>query len=188
MSTDIVIKNEKTALLMKSGLVHWVNQATGHRVQEHLIHQQAHGFLNIAELNITINTSELEGVYTPAEYENVSMAKQGYWQCPYRKWHMKRSDCQCKNDWFRKQREEKRERDEEQARSELTDEQRAANSESLAKHRKILEDKGVLPKKMPGGEKVVGHTIKRSALNAYKKKHGVEYTITDGTLIDEDVK
>lgn len=96
MSTELVPFENKRPVVMKGGLVHWVGEDTAQRIQGALQAQRAHSFMKITELDITINTAEIEGVYTMEQYEDIAKVKQGMWQCEFRIWHKRREECECR--------------------------------------------------------------------------------------------
>lgn len=105
MNQEIEVRKDQNPVVMKSGLIHWVSIETANRIQEALGLQNGHSFIKITELGITINSAQIEGVYTFDQYEDLVKAKQGMWQCEYRKWHGKKEECQCRADLWRKHRE-----------------------------------------------------------------------------------
>lgn len=113
--------------MMRSGLVHWVKTATAERIQKVLETQTGHSFINITELGITLNTADVEGVYTQEQYGDVVKLKQGMFQCEYRKWHGKKETCDCKREREREHAEVMRQAREREENRELTPEERAAN-------------------------------------------------------------
>lgn len=126
MSTDLVPFVGKHPVAMKGGLIHWVTEATAERVKEALSTQTAHRFMKLTELGIVINSSEVEGVYTMAEYENLCKVRQGMWQCSYKGWHNKgKVECQCAKDFARRREEKRREREQAEENKPLTPEQKA---------------------------------------------------------------
>lgn len=95
MKPEIVIREDQLPLVMKSQIVHWLSIATAERIQKQLQSQSSHTFITITELSITINSAEIEGMYTLEQYESLVNTKQGKYQCAYRTWHEKRAVCEC---------------------------------------------------------------------------------------------
>lgn len=147
MTNDIAIRDERSAIVMKSGLSHLVSKATADRAQEALAAQKAHSFFKITESNITINTAEIEGIYNREQYDELIRVKQGEWKCGYGKWHMKKDQCRCLDEWRKEQKQREREAADREMNREPTEEERLANIERMAKMRKNLEDRGALAKK-----------------------------------------
>ncbi len=87
MSQELVRFEGKQPIVMKGGLVHWVTPETAERFQNQLQTQTSHTFVRLKDANITINTAEVEGVYTMAQYDDLCKVKQGMWQCQYQTWH-----------------------------------------------------------------------------------------------------
>ncbi len=112
---------------MKGGLIHWLSEEAAARIKEALSTQTAHRFMKIAELGIVINSSEVEGVYTMSEYQNLCNVKQGMWQCPYQTWHNKgKVECQCAKDFARRREQRRLERQQAEENKPLTPEEREA--------------------------------------------------------------
>ncbi len=143
--SDIVPFEGKQPIVMKSGLVHWVTEQTAARVQTALGEQVAHRFMKIAELSITINTAEVEGVYTMAEYEDLCKVKQGMWQCEYRNWHNKgKRECECKAEFYKRQDQRRRDDAEREANRPLTEDEKKRNAERMQSMREGLRKRGIL--------------------------------------------
>lgn len=146
---EIIPKENLYALVKKSGMVYWVKEDTGIKLQEMLASQESHGFIRIKELNITFNSSELDGVYSPSQYEDITRAKNGEWQCQHRKWHKKNTKCECSTEIWKKHQQDKidqERRDEIDRRNDPETQKRI--SKILKDSRKILEKKGLLVNKM----------------------------------------
>lgn len=192
--SDIQPYKESWAILMKSGLVHWVSKDTGEKAAEHLANQTSHSFLRIRELGCTINTAEMEGVYPPNLYEDIVRAKAGDWQCSFRKWHPRRGECQCRADWARKNREQTEaqkpqekelppeERERMMQEVEIGNQKAALNGSSLFR--------GYYRKGNPGRK-----MISREALESWERENGrtpnvegleVEEVMEQGELIDNE--
>lgn len=127
MSQEIEKFEGKKAIMMRSRLVHWISETTGEGLQNQLQTQQGHTFVKIRELGITINTAEVEGVYTVLQYEDLAKVKQGMWQCEYQKWHGKREECGCKAERWKQHEEIMRKARVAHDNRELTPEERANN-------------------------------------------------------------
>lgn len=124
-------------IVMKGGLCHCVNADTGLKLQAQLAGQMAHTFILIKELGITINSSEIEGVYNADQYSDLIKLKQKMWHCEYNKWHKQKEECQCRVEIMRKRDEERKANQESEENRPLTD----AEKENGRKHRaKIRED------------------------------------------------
>lgn len=101
--TELIPYQGKKPIVMKSGLVHWVSDDIAEKFQQQLQTQTAHTFVRLKEINVTINSAEVEGVYTMEQYENLSKVKQGMWQCEYRRWHNKgKRECECKAEFYKR--------------------------------------------------------------------------------------
>jgi hypothetical protein len=168
---------------MKSKLIHQISDETGKKVQDHLTKQTQHGFLKINELGITVNTSEIEGIYTQDQYDDLTKISEGQWKCAYNKWHKKRNECSCKDEAMRQANAAKRQKLFEKEYAELTDEQRAIN---LEKMRTINEEAAIKGspffRAMFQGER--GKAIRKSTI----KRLGVDIKKLKGLNIENDTK
>lgn len=127
MSQELQKFEGKKVVMMRGGLTHWVTDETAERLQNQLQTQSGHTFVKLKELGITINTAEVEGVYTLSQYEDVAKLKQGMFQCEYQTWHAKREECQCKKEREKEHRRIMQEAENKASSRELTPEERAAN-------------------------------------------------------------
>lgn len=142
------IQKEKLPVVMKGGLVHWLSEETHMKLQTALSAQSAHAFVRLNDLGITINTAEIEGVYTKEQYEDMGRIKQGMWHCAYGKWHEKKGTCECKQDALRRARQVREDAEEAEKKRPQTDEELAAGRKALDETRANLERRGILPKKI----------------------------------------
>lgn len=146
--TDLIPFEGKQPIVMKSGLIHWVSIDTAERLQQQLQTQTAHSFVKLRESNMTINTTEVEGVYTMDQYEALSKVKEGMWQCIYRNWHNKgKRECECKKDYYRRQEQHRKGDAEREANRPLTDEERQRHQGRMRSMRETLETRGILTPK-----------------------------------------
>jgi hypothetical protein len=118
------IQEIKLPIVMKNGLVHWVTEMTHEKIQMALQIQSSHSFMKITELEITINTAEISGIYTIKQYEEITNIKQGKWQCELGKWHEKKEICECKKIKAQRDEEIRRRAIEEQENKDLTPEEK----------------------------------------------------------------
>lgn len=188
MSTELQPYKDERPIVMKGGLVHWVLPATWEKISELLATQTAHRFMRISELNITINTAEIEGAYTMEQYQDLCKVKQGMWQCEYRNWHNKgKRECECAREWRQKQERERQAKEDAENNRPLTDEERAANAEAFRK----MSEKAALDG-LPGSifrrafEKGnrSGKAIRRSTIKEWEKEKGKAPDLTN-LAIDE---
>lgn len=189
MSTELQPYKDERPIVMKGGLVHWVLPVTWEKISELLATQTAHRFIRISELNITINTAEVEGTYTMEQYQDLCKVKQGMWQCEYRNWHNKgKRECECAREWRQKQAEEERKKKEAEDNRPLTDEERKANAEAFRK----MSEKAALDGKpdsifrqayMKGNRS--GKVIRRSTIAEWEKEKK-QKADTAGLAIDEN--
>jgi hypothetical protein len=148
MNTQLTIPKDERTILMRNGLSHFVNVETADKIREILATHSGHRFVTISELNITINTADITGVYTMDEYSDLMKIKEGMRKCPYGKWHAKKEECQCKQEIEARKREAIAARKRAEDDRELTPEERAHNVERMAKMRKVMEKRGILASKM----------------------------------------
>lgn len=143
--TDLIPYQGKKPIVMKSGLVHWVSDPTAERLQQQLQTQKAHTFVRLQELSITINTAEVEGVYTMEEYENISKVKQGMWQCEYNVWHNKgKRECECRSEFYKRSAQARRAREKADDNRPLTAEDRERNAGRMKHIGDAMRASGVL--------------------------------------------
>lgn len=129
---------------MKSGLAHVVTENTGVKLQAQLAGQMAHSFIALSELGITINSAEIDGVYTATQFGDLAKIKQGLWKCEYSKWHKKREECECQKERKRKMYEERKELEWQEQYGTRTDEEKAQIRKRLDEIRADLEKSGIL--------------------------------------------
>lgn len=144
--TELTIHQEKKPIVMKSGLIHWLNAETWEKINEIVANQKAHQFIRISELgNIAINTAEIDGVYTTYQYEEICNIKQGMWKCYYGQWHNKgRNECECKKEMQKKlDRSAQSETMREMYRN-PTREERKSSQIKIQSVRQVLEGRGIL--------------------------------------------
>lgn len=139
----IEVRKDHRAILMKSRLIHWVTTSTAERLQQQLLGQSAHSHILLSELGITINSAEIEGVYTEEAYENLLKVKQGMYQCRYHRWHQRKEYCFCQRDIMIEARKEQKK--EETARKEKTPQEIKHISQTLKIMGDELRSRGVLP-------------------------------------------
>jgi len=137
-----MIELKKYPIMMKTGLIHWVAKEVHDKAQDILANQSGHQFIKIKELDITINTANIEGVYNDQQFEEYKMIKQGMWQCEYKEWHTKgKRTCYCKEESLKKMRQAMR--SEEMETSPLTHEEQERASELMKENKEILILRGV---------------------------------------------
>lgn len=179
MTQQLTQYEGKRVVLMKSGLIHWVTEETGTKLSEHLANQSAHSFIRINELNITLNSAEMEGVYTQKQYEDVCRVKSGEWQCAYGNWHLKRGECKCKEEKRRQlEQDQRRARDAANYR-ELTPEEREANKERLLKmsEKAALNQLSFAMIKFKKGNREK-NKIRRSTIEEWEQENGRKADLT----------
>lgn len=148
MTQELTTFEGKQPIVMKSSLVHWVTKETADRIQAQLQNQTAHSFMRIREIDATINTAEVEGVYTMEQYDDLVKVKQGLMQCAYRRWHDRKERCDCAREIAKRHVENQRAEDRRRDYGPLTSEEIEDNKKKLAEMRSDLEARGVFPKKV----------------------------------------
>lgn len=185
MSQELTLYEGKRPLVMKSGLVHWITDATAERIQQELETQTAHRFMKIRELNVTINTAEVEGMYTMEQYEDFGKVKQGMWKCEYGKWHNKgKRECECKSEVFKRNEERKRKEETDRDNRPMTEEEKARNRNAI----RLMEENAALDGSSIFRPMMVsrGKPVRRSTIEAWEKKNGAIANL-DGLVIEEDI-
>ena len=175
------IQEGKRPLVMKSGLIHWLTEDTAANLENSLAEQQAHGFIKITELGITINTADIgDGILTMVQYQALLKKKQGEWQCEEGTWHTKNQrECTCRADRMKSKRRalDQRKRDEENRPQ--TPEERKRSQETVKRTGEELVLQGVLPH--------AGREIRRSTLEDWKEA-GKPMAVSEEALkINEDI-
>jgi hypothetical protein len=179
------VKNEvevtKTPLVMKSGLVHWLSAETAKRLEQSLATQQAHGFIRIQELGITINTAEIgDGILTLEQYASLEKRKAGMWQCVEGNWHEKKiRDCTCHQDRIRDGLEKQRRERAEKEYAPLTPAQAEENKERTKKAGELMVLRGVLSHER--------RTIRRSTLIEFQESGETMKVHESALQIEEDM-
>ena len=188
MTQQAIVKKEPNAievgkrpLVMKSGLIHWLTPETASKLENSLANQEAHGFVKITELGITINTADIgDGILTMVQYTALLRKKQGDWQCEDSTWHSKgQRSCTCKADRLEK------------ARRGVEEERRAIQNKPMTEEQK---KKSLLKMKLTSEQMVlkgtiphIGREIRRSTLEEWKES-GQPMAVPESLLkIKEDV-
>lgn len=181
MSNEVMIQDERP-VLMKSGLVHWLKIERWQKLSEMLANQEGHQFIKIPELgNIVINTAQIESTLTLEQYEDHCKIKEGQWQCAYRVWHPKRGECQCKQEYYRKERERK-ERAQQEPEKPQTPEEREESRKAMI----LMNEKAALNARpdsifrtMYAKHNARGRAIRRSTIAAWEKETGQKAEVGD---------
>lgn len=187
---EIIPAESKWAIVMKNGLVFWVGEETSNRASQHLVNQSGHSFLTIAELGETINTAEIEGIYSFAKFDEMQRVKVGDWKCPWGKWHMKKERCECKLEADRKaaQELENKKRQDEANRPPPTPEQRI---EGESRKRYVMEEGALSGNSfsrslfMPDAKN--RRSMRRSSVQKWEAENPGKEADLSNILIEEDV-
>lgn len=107
---------------MRSGVEMWLEAEKAEKLQDALQNITSSKF--VRHDGQTINTADIVGVFTAATMEELTRRKNGQWKCDKGAWHDKRQECECgrSQGYF-----------EAPELPPITDEERAANIEALAR-------------------------------------------------------
>lgn len=188
MTQQAIVKKEPNAievgkrpLVMKSGLIHWLTPETASKLENSLASQEAHGFVKITELGITINTADIgDGILTMVQYSALLRKKQGDWQCEDSNWHVRTErSCTCKADRLEKARRRVEEERRAQENKPMTEEERKKSILKLKLTGEQMVLRGIIPH--------IGREIRRSTLEDWKES-GEPMVVQESLLkIREDV-
>lgn len=135
-------------IVMRSGSEFWVSEDTAKKLEDQIVNQTKHNFIQITELNRTINTADIVEVLTAEQVDDRNRLKNKEWQCADKKWHGKGQKCFCAAEKAKARRDAEAQRERDEQNKPLTPEQEKHRTKMFAETRKILEDKGILAKKM----------------------------------------
>lgn len=77
----------------KSGIEIWVESERAQNLQDILENLKNHFF--VAYEDQTINTAEIEGIFTAKTMDEYTRRRNGEWKCQKGEWHTKREKCDC---------------------------------------------------------------------------------------------
>jgi len=90
-----LVKPQK-AIVMRGDVVIWLDSEKSAMIEKKLITQTSHSFIRINELDITINTADIIGAFTPEMMEAKTRRQNGEWQCQKGgNWHGRKDKCEC---------------------------------------------------------------------------------------------
>jgi len=75
---------------MHSGVEIWVEKDKAQKLID-LLGTTKTKFVEIG--NEMINSSSVEGIFTPQTMENLTRRKNGQWKCDYGEWHQRNEEC-----------------------------------------------------------------------------------------------
>ena len=143
------MKNQiQKLIVMRSGSEFWVSEGTAKKLEDQIVNQTKHNFIQITELNRTINTADMVEILTAEQVDERNRLKNKEWQCVEKKWHGKGQKCFCVQEKAKARREAQEQKERDEQNKPLTPEQEEHQKKMFAETRKILEDKGILAKKM----------------------------------------
>lgn len=185
---ETALANAQKAIVMKSGLVQWVDLDTAARVENHLASQQGHSFIRLKEYDVTINSAEIDGVYTPEQYADIQKAKNGYWQCELKGWHAKREKCECREEAARKRRQADQDKRYAEMNRQQSPEEQARSRERM---RTMTEESALKGSSIFVGMFSKGGTrrMRRSTIVRWEEENGpVDPAILSKIAIEEDIE
>lgn len=112
-------------VVFRNGIEIWIPEGEKlDKFQSLLCNLKSHMFVMWEGRNM--NTADITGIFKPEDMEAMKRMKKGEWQCRYGTWHDKKSECACRDPqpvW-------------QPPKDDITEEQRKANIEALAKLKK----------------------------------------------------
>lgn len=134
---------------MRSGSEFWISGELAEKISNILVQQKSHSFMRLAELGgRVINTADIVEICTAQQIDERNRLKNKEWQCAEKTWHRKGDKCFCAREKANERARIIRRQEMEEANKPLTKEQQKKISNWFDETRKILEDKGILAKKM----------------------------------------
>lgn len=156
---------------MKNGLPIWTTEIRVNALESILAAGAGHKFVKIDDR--TINSAEIQGIYTPAQYEEIANLKQGMWQCAEKKWHKRKEECECKKNAWQILNEKRKQREQDEANRPMTEEERARARAHMDKLGKELRSMGIL-------KRVGAPTHTKEGLTEYERLTGQKYEAKNG--------
>lgn len=93
-------------ICMRIGTQLWVERDRVAHLQQLL--QQSIGQIFVSFENQTINTADIAGTFSAETMGELTMRKNGTWQCSFSEWHKRGEDCNCPDQKLRAMYEERR--------------------------------------------------------------------------------
>lgn len=183
---QLTIPKDELPVLMRSGLVHWVKTDTHTKLRAVLTNQNGHSFVNLSELNITINTADISAVCTVDEYQDLMKIKEGMRKCAYRKWHGKKEECQCEKDALDRARTARAQAERDADNKPLTPEERERNQENFRTMNEMAAINGLPGSIFRSGFAIgnrSGRELRKSTIAAWEQKNGRKANL-DGLAIE----
>lgn len=91
---------------MRNGAQLWVERDRVANLQQLL--QQSTGHIFVSFENQTINTADIVGIFSAETIGELTMRKNGKWQCSFSEWHKRGDDCNCPDHKLKAMYEERR--------------------------------------------------------------------------------
>lgn len=140
---------KKQCIIMRSGSEFWLSEKKAKEISDILVKQEKHSFIRIAELGgQVINTADVVEICNEQQIDDRNRIKNKETKCSFGKWHSRGEKCECRNEQLKKERQEREEKERAEFLKPRTPEEREKAIKILAENRKILEDKGILTKKV----------------------------------------
>jgi len=90
------LTNLQMCILMRNGMQIWIDKEKALKLQDILQGIDNNKFIRYE--NITINTADITGIFTPLDLDDFIKIKRGNWKCKRGNWHTKEQDCDCPED------------------------------------------------------------------------------------------
>lgn len=95
------ITKEQKVLLFKNGLSVWIDSDKCEKIEDYLLTTKD-SFFSIPDLGINLQSVyNIEGIYTPEQYDHIQHTKNGEWQCKHNRgtdrWHARFEKTDCEN-------------------------------------------------------------------------------------------
>lgn len=145
--TNAIVKIQK-CVVMRSGSEFLVSEDTAKKIEAQIVNQSGHKFLQLSEINRTINTADIVEVLTMEQLDERNRLKRKEWKCIEGNWHEPRQKCFCAQDKAKERARIVREQEMAEQNKPMTPEQEANMKKNFAETRKFLEKKGILAKRM----------------------------------------
>ena len=139
---------KQKCIILRSGSEFWISAETADKLSAQIVGQDKHNFIKIKELDRTINTADIVEILTAEQMDERSRIKNKEFKCQWAKWHARGEKCDCGYQITKKKKEADDEKERRENMRPRTPEEQARAVELLAENRKILEEKGILTKRV----------------------------------------
>lgn len=102
--TNEIAKGQK-CIVIRNGVHIWIEE--GERLEKlEAILRNVEGNARFQWEGRTINTADLVGIFLPADMEDMTLRKNGKWQCDKGSWHSRQDKCECTKQGYTEAQEE----------------------------------------------------------------------------------